>query len=322
MANSALEKNPYFNGQASAAQAPAQAAPRPGQAQYGQPQYGQAPQQYGQPQYGQPQQFGQAPQQYGQPQQFGAPAPSPEQLDRQFDMPSPSADAMDRMTYEDVIAKTAGLFGAVLVAAAIAWFLPAPAQIGVMVVGSIAAIVLSLVLAFSRTPKPALTWAFAAAEGLMVGAFSSVLEGMYSGIVIQAALATAVVIAVTLVLFLNKKVRTSSKMNKFVLVAMFGLLGFGLLNGILMWTGAANSMGMWGMRSIEIMGIPLGVIIGLFAVFLGAYMLVSDFEFIRNGVQAGAPRAYGWIAGFSLVSTVIYIYVEILRLLAILNSNR
>jgi len=78
---------------------------------------------------------------------------------------------------------------------------------------------------------------------------------------------------------------------------------------------------MFGLRSMEIFGIPLGVFLGILVVFLAAYSLVMDFESIQAGVEQGAPRVFGWQAAFGLMVTVVWLYVEILRLLAILRGE-
>ena len=184
MANSALKNNDFFTGRATAT------PPVPTPQQYGQqPQFGQ------QAPYGQQPAYGQAPQ-YGQQQYGYQQAPSPEQLYQQFQAPAATRDQMDRMSYEDVIAKTAGVFAVLLASAALAWFVPMLA-----IVGSLGALVTGIVLAFKRKPSPALTFTFGVFEGFLVGGFSSLLEAQYAGIVFQAGLATAVVIGVVLLLF-------------------------------------------------------------------------------------------------------------------------
>lgn len=308
MANSALKRNDVFNGTASGFGANVPSAPEFGarqgatQAPYGAP-YGQQTA-YGQPAYGYP------------AQQQGYGVPSPEQLHAQYAAPAATRDDMDRMSYEDVIAKTAGLFAVLLVAAAASWFVPVLALLG-----SLGGLVLGFVLAFKKTPAPGLTLAFAAFEGMLVGGFSRILEDQFAGVVFQAGLATACVIGVTLLLFMNGKVRTSPALTKFVAIAALGYLLFSLANFAMMFTPFGQHMGMFGMRSVHVFGIPLGVIIGLFALFMGTYMLISDFEFIKRGVENGAPRAYGWIGAYSLISTVVYIYIEILRLIAIIRND-
>ncbi|MDO5052591.1 MAG: Bax inhibitor-1/YccA family protein, partial [Pseudoclavibacter sp.] len=239
---------------------------------------------------------------------------TPEQLQQQFQQPPATPDQMERMSYEDTIAKTGGLFLAVLAAAAVSWFVWPLAFLGML--GSIG---LGIYLAFQREPKVGAIWAFAVAEGLLVGGITSILERMYPGVAMQAVLATVAVVATVLLLFRSKKVRTSPRMTKIVMVAMLAYFVFSLSNVFV--TMFNPAMGSWGMRSMPVFGIPLGVILGVLAVLMGAYMLVMDFEFIKNGVDAGAPRKYGWIGAYALVSTIVFIYIELLRLIAILRNN-
>ena len=239
---------------------------------------------------------------------------------------APSADAVDtgRMTIEDTIHKTLATFAVLLVAAAAGWFVTTmnPGMgLGIAVVGAIAGFVLGLVNSFKRMPGAGLVLSYSAAQGLFVGAFSLWMEMVFPGIVLQATLATLAVVGVTLALFASGKVRTSPRMTKIVLIASLGYLVFSLLNLGFMAFGGPFSELAWGMRSIEIMGIPLGVIIGILAVLMAAYMLVMDFEFVQNGARNGAPRKLGWKASFGIVATVIWIYVEILRIIAILRGN-
>ncbi|RRJ87560.1 Bax inhibitor-1/YccA family protein [Gulosibacter macacae] len=322
MANPALERNPYFNGNADQAAAQARAAYAYQQGQQGAPQYGQP--QTGQ-QYGGQQPYGQQPgqaygQQPGQPQWQSMPTPGADALNHQFDLPSPSADQMERMTVEDTVAKGALLMGVLLVAAAITWFIPSPLNLMLAIGGSFVALILGFVIAFKKEVSVPLIMTFAVAEGLLVGGFSSFLEQMYSGIVVQAVLATLVVVGVTLALFSSGRVRTSPKITKFFMIAGIAYLVFSLINFGLVMTGINSDP--WGLRtSVEIFGIPLGVILGIFAVLMGAYMLIADFEFIQNGARAGAPRKYGWLGAYAVISTVVFIYLELLRLIAILRGN-
>ncbi|MFL0411186.1 Bax inhibitor-1/YccA family protein [Microbacterium paludicola] len=239
---------------------------------------------------------------------------------------APSADAVDtgRMTVEDTIHKTLASFGVLLLGAVVSWWatLANPGMgLGIAIVGALAGFVLGLVNSFKRMPGAGLVLGYAAAEGVFIGAFSLVMEQVFSGIVLQATLATLAVVGVTLALFSSGKVRTSPRMTKIVMIAALGYLAFSLLNfGFMIFGGPASDLA-WGMRSVTFMGIPLGVIIGILAVLLAAYMLVMDFEFVQNGARNGAPRKLGWKASFGIVATVIWIYVEILRMIAILRGN-
>ncbi|MCC7128646.1 MAG: Bax inhibitor-1/YccA family protein, partial [Microbacteriaceae bacterium] len=126
-------------------------------------------------------------------------------------------------------------------------------------------------------------------------------------------------IAVTLGLFASGKVRASAKATKVFMIAMIGYLAFSVINLVLMWTGINTQP--WGMRSIEILpGVPLGVVLGILVILLCAYSLVMDFDSIKVGVERGAPRIYGWSAAFGIMVTVVWLYLEILRLLAIMRD--
>lgn len=257
--------------------------------------------------------------------------PSADELRRIYDQPS--ATAADRtpmatepdapftptpsdtpMTYENTISKTVLLFLIVIAGAAIGWFFPL-----LMIPGLIVGFVLGLVNSFKKQPSPALIITYAAAEGLFLGGISSIFEMLYPGIVTQAVLGTFAVFGVTLLLFRSGRVRTSPKATKIFFVAMIGYAVFSLLNLILMWTGVNTDP--WGMRGAEIMGIPLGLIIGALAVLLAAYSLVMDFEFIKQGVERRVPERWSWSAAFGLTVTMVWLYLEILRILAILRGD-
>ncbi len=94
---------------------------------------------------------------------------------------------------------------------------------------------------------------------------------------------------------------------------------FSLINLVLQFTGVVPDA--FGLHSqVEIFGIPLGLIIGPLVVILAAYSLVMDFDQIQQGVRNGAPRKYGWLGGFGIMVTVVWLYVEILRIIAIARN--
>ncbi len=248
------------------------------------------------------------------------------QLEGMYTAPAAGALETDRMTVEDTVWKTVGLFGILLVTAVVGWIwtrstLPAAPTIMPWIIGALGGFVLAMVIIFTsrKAVRPALIFAYAAFEGLFVGGISAFFETLWPGIVMQATLATLAVVGVTLALFASGKVRASKKMTKIWMIAMVGYLVFSLLNLVLMWTGVNRNA--FGLRSETIMGIPLGVIIGIFVVFLAAYSLVMDFDRIQQGVNNGAPRKYGWMGAFGIMVTVVWLYIEILRILAILRGN-
>lgn len=241
---------------------------------------------------------------------------SAQQLQDMYNKPSANSTHTGRMTYDDVIMKTVFTLTLVLVGAAVGWFVPA-----LMLPGAIVGLVLGLVNSFKKEPSPALILAYALFEGLFLGGISGLMEAGFPGIVVQALLGTLSVFLVTLVLFRNAKVRATPKMTRFFIIALAGYALFSLINFGLMIFGATDSP--WGVRSMDIPGtnIPFGLILGLLAIGLAAFSLIVDFTSIEQGVQRGVPTKYSWTAAFGLTVTLVWLYVEILRLLAILRGN-
>ena len=244
---------------------------------------------------------------------------TPQQLQELYTAPSAGPSHTGRMTYDDVIMKTLACLAVVLIGAAIPMLLVPGAAGPLMIVGALGGFVLGLVNAFKREPAPALILAYAGLEGMFLGGLTLVLDNMFPGIGLQAVLGTLSVFAVTLVLFRSGKVRATPKAMRFFMIAMIGYGVFSLVNLGLMMFGAVDDP--WGVRGFEIAGIPLGIIIGLFAVGLAAFSLIVDFTSIEQGVNAGAPQRYSWTAAFGLTVTLVWLYVEILRILAILRGD-
>ena len=239
---------------------------------------------------------------------------SPEQLDELYGRPSATPDETDRMSYEDVIAKTFGAFAVLLVGAAVGWFMPI-----LYLPAALIGFGLALVNIFKKKPSAGLVLAYAAVEGVFVGGLSSVLEGRYNGIVVQAVIGTLAVFAVTLFLFRSGKVRASAKATKVFIIAGSAYALFSLINLGLQLTGVNQDP--WGLASAPVAGIPLGLIIGPLAILMAAYALVLDFTSVQNGVQQGLARVMGWKAAFGLVVTIVWLYVEFIRLISIFRSN-
>ncbi len=254
------------------------------------------------------------------------------QLEGAFTAPPAGSVETGRMTVEDTVYKTLGLFAVLLVTAVAGWVwtmstvTPANPRPTILpwIIGALGGFVLALVVSFTsrRKVRPALIFAYAAFEGLFVGGISAFFEYIWPGIVFQATLATLAVVGVTLALFASGKVRASKRATKIFLIAMVGYLVFSLVNVGLMFFNVPIAGGAFGMLStVKILGIPLGVIIGIFVVLMAAYSLVLDFDSIQQGVRNGAPREYGWLGGFGIMVTVVWLYIEILRILAILRGN-
>lgn len=304
----ALGGNPIFNGKnfREATQAP----PVP-QAPYGQAPYGQQP--YGQP-YGQ-QSYGRAPGQVMDGQGgYAQQNMTNEQLQQMYNQPAAGPADTGRMTYDDVIVKTAACLGVLLVGAAVTMFVSMGLASLLMIVGALGGFVLALVNTFKKQPSPALILAYAGLEGLFLGGLTRVLDTMYPGVGLQAVIGTLSVFTVTLLLFKSGKVRATPKAMKFFMIALVGYALFSLVNLVMMMTGLTTEP--FGLRS----GI-IGVVIGILAIGLAAFSLVMDFTSIEAGVQTGAPQRFSWTAAFGLTVTLVWLYVEIIRLLAILRGD-
>ncbi|MBT8161222.1 MULTISPECIES: Bax inhibitor-1/YccA family protein [Arthrobacter] len=305
----ALGGNPIFNGKSfrGATQAPRVPSYPQSQPGYGQPQYGQ--QQYGQPQYGEP--------------AWSTQQMSSDQLQQMYKMynrPSAGPAETGRMTFDDVIVKTAACLAVLLIGAAISLFVAPGTSSLLMVVGALGGFVLAMVNTFKKQPSPALILGYAGLEGLFLGGLTRFLDALYPGVGLQAVIGTLAVFGVTLALFKSGKVRATPKAMRFFMIAMLGYLVFAVINMVMVWTGVVNSPFGLG-TSVHIFGIPLGVFIGLLAIGLAAFSLVMDFTSIEQGVLQGAPERYSWTAAFGLTVTLVWLYVEIIRLLAILRGD-
>jgi uncharacterized YccA/Bax inhibitor family protein len=236
------------------------------------------------------------------------------ELQDMYNRPAAGPVQADRMTVEDTVMKSAIAFGVLVVGAVAGWALGAtmPALVfGAAIIGFI----LAMVNIFKKEPSAPLILAYAAAQGVFVGGISYIFEQSWSGVVLQAVVATLVVVGVTLALFASGKIRASKKATKVFLIAMVGYLVFSLVNMGLQIFGVTDNA--FGLRSEEIFGIPLGLILGVLCVIMGAYSLVLDFDYIQKGVQNRAPRKFGWSGAFGIMVTVIWLYLEILRMIAI-----
>jgi len=240
--------------------------------------------------------------------------PSASELNDLYSRPSATAADTDRMSYEDTTLKTVGLFAVLLVTGAVGWAFPVLALPAALI-----GFVLGIVNTFKKQPSVPLIVTYAAFEGLFVGGISAYFEQVWPGVVVQAILATLVTVAVVLALFASGKIRASARATKIFMVAMIAYAVFSLINFGMMIFGANVDGGAFGMRSADIPGtnIPFGLVIGALAVLLASYSLVLDFDFVKQGVQRGLPRKYGWQAAFGLMVTIVWLYVEFLRIFAL-----
>ncbi|MCI7551712.1 MAG: Bax inhibitor-1/YccA family protein [Actinomycetaceae bacterium] len=228
-----------------------------------------------------------------------------------------AATQQTTMTYRDALNKTGALLGIAVIAGALTVSLvPLALQMPIAIVATIAAFVVGMVIAFKRMVSPGLSIAYAALEGVALGAITGAFELMLPGIAVQAILATTVIVGVTWGLHYSGKVRTTSKGMRFVLIAAIGGIVFSFVNMFLSLFGVINLR-----TNVSILGIPLGIFIGIAMILVAAYMLVADFEMVQYAVNNGAPKVFAWTCAIGIVMTIIWIYVEVLRVIAIFRSE-
>jgi len=218
-----------------------------------------------------------------------------------------------RMSFDGTIAKAASLFLLATASALLVGILMPALAMPLMIVG----IVLALIVMFTTRngPKPALMATTIAVYGGAVGGVSVYYEASFGGIILQSLIGTAVVFAVSLLVYRSGRIRNMAKVNRFLMIAAPAYVIFSLINV------AMVSFGGFNMREVQIggTGVNLGLILSLFAITVGAFMLISDFDFVANGVRNGLPAKWEWTAAYGLVFAIIWIYLEMLRLMGYLR---
>ncbi|MFE7750250.1 Bax inhibitor-1/YccA family protein [Streptomyces sp. NPDC057428] len=238
--------------------------------------------------------------------------------------PSPVKDdphaAGGVMTIDDVVVRTAATLGTVAVAAVLSWvLLPVDEanigrSYGIAVGAALVAFVLSLAQSFKRRPSPALILGYAALEGVFLGVISSVTSTYISpGVVVQAVLGTFAVSAGVLIAYRMRWIRVTRRFYGFVLAAATGFAILLVADLLFSAFGASHGLGFDSGA--------LGVVFGIAGILLGACFLALDFKQIEDGIAYGAPREESWLAAFGLTLTLVWIYLEALRVLSILNSD-
>ncbi|WP_336207978.1 Bax inhibitor-1/YccA family protein [Nonomuraea sp. LPB2021202275-12-8] len=245
---------------------------------------------------------------------WGAPAPTPDQLQNMYDSPSyapPTRPAFRAMTIDDVVVRGFITLGTLVAAAAAAWYFEVP--VGVAVGAAIVALILGLIASFKMSTNPVLILAYAAFEGVFLGALSSAFEARIGGIVIQAVLGTAMAFGGVLAVYTLRIVRVTPKMVKFVIAAAVAALGLILVNLL---AGFFNEGGL-GLREAG----TLGYLFSAAMILLGCFFLLLDFDSIEQGVKQGAPDKFAWQCAFGLTLSLVWIYIEILRLVSYFTSS-
>jgi len=229
-----------------------------------------------------------------------------------------------RMTIDSVVQKTAITLGVVIVTAMATWILtPTVTQdnaenvnlgplFAAMTIGSLGAFALSMVNSFKRIISPPLVLAFAALEGVALGAISKLFNLMYPGVVTGAVLGTFAAFAGTLAAYKFFNIQVGNRFRTFVIAAVFGMVGLSLLSLVLNLFGI--DLGLFGTGA-------LGILFAIAGLVLGVFMLILDFDFVEQGIANGIPESESWRAAFAMTVSLVWIYTNLLRLLAIFSDN-
>ena len=223
-----------------------------------------------------------------------------------------------RLTINDVVVK-AGLIFAVCVIFAVAGYQIVESAPWVMWAAMLAGLVLGFVNAAKKVPSPPLIILYAAIQGLFVGGISNwynayASSNQYYGIVLQAVIATMTTFGVMLALYLTGVVKVTKRFQSVMIVALVSYLVLGVASLIAALFGVGGGWGFYGVTGI-------GLAICVIGVLLAAFFLLMDFEAIAQGIRRGAPERESWRMAFGLLVTLIWLYLEFLRLLAIFTRN-
>jgi uncharacterized YccA/Bax inhibitor family protein len=233
-----------------------------------------------------------------------------------------------RMTIDTVVQKTGITLGVVVLVAAATWFMTGDietqAQLNTLyfisLAGAIGGFALAMVNSFKKVVSPGLVLVYALLQGVFVGAFSKALETAFvdpnnpaqGGLVVGAVAGTIAAVAGTLAAYKLFNIRVGARFYKWVIAAGMGFLAVTFLDVILGMFG--NAIGFNGFG-------PLGLIMSVVGLGLGVLFLILDFDQVERGIAAGLPERESWRAAFGLTATIVFIYIEILRILAILRGN-
>src|SRR5579875_915250 len=238
------------------------------------------------------------------------PTPSATELQTMYDQPAYTGPVAGErwMTLDDVVVRTAAMLGTVLLSGAIAWVaLPDRLFAPVLIVALMAGLGLGLFMSFTARVNAPLALIYSVCEGVLLGSISRVFEQAYPGIVVQAVTGTVMVAAGMLIVYKIGAIRVTPKFTRVVVGATIGVFGLMTVNLI----ASLFTPGGLGLRS----GGAFAIIFSLVCIVLAAFNLVLDFDMIERGIRQGAPQKLAWYAAFGLTVTLIWLYIEILRLL-------
>jgi uncharacterized YccA/Bax inhibitor family protein len=245
---------------------------------------------------------------YGQP-GAGVPYPSGQAGVAYPDAPP----AVEPMTIDDVVVRTVALLAITGVSGALAWTmipdrLALPVWIGAALIG----LVLGLVISFARITNPLIIGGYAMIQGVFVGMVSEFFENRWDGIVLQAAIGTFGVFFLMAILYRAKVIRATPKFIRGVIAAVIGVFALMMINWVL---------AMFGVNTHLRDGSGFAIIFSIVVIVIAALTFILDFHQVEEGVRYGLPRKYAWSCAFGILVGLIWLYLEILRLLSYFQGD-
>ena len=220
-------------------------------------------------------------------------------------------DAWERnMTIQGTVNKTAFALLLLLVTATISWNNPNSAYI---IIGILGGFIVAIITIFKQEWAPITVPIYALLEGLALGAISWIFEQSYPGIVAQAIFCTLGTLFALLLAYKSKLIKPTENFKLGVVAATGGIAMIYMISIIMSLFGS-------GIPVIH-EATPMGILFSLFVVVIAALNLVLDFDFIEQGAEMGAPKHMEWYGAFGLLVTLIWLYLEMLRLLAKMRSR-
>ena len=226
----------------------------------------------------------------------------------------------ETMSYEGTMQKIGILFGTMAVSALMLVTVGITVNMNILIagtsIGGIGGLVTYLILLFKRPENPAgLMITYAVFEGLLIGGFSLIFESMYNGIVFQAALGTVCITGAMYGLYATKIIKATPMFKKVTMTLGLGIMMLYLVSFVLFFL-----PGNFTVPFLHTSG-PVGILLTVFILIVASFLLIINFDFIEKGIQHRTPKVGEWWGAFGLLVTVVWIYIEMLRLLAKLRSN-
>lgn len=239
-------------------------------------------------------------------------APSAQYLENLYS--APAYAPRRRMTIDDVVVRSFLTLGTLVMAGALAWvFVPARIANAVALAAVVVGLVFWAIVTFGRKVNAPLVLGFAVSYGVAVGVISHTYNDVYNGVVLQAVVGTALAFGAMLTVYSLRIVRVTPKFARFVIAAGLALVGLMVLNLLV----SFFHVGGIGIRENG----PLGILFSVAAILVGCLYLLLDFGSIEDGVRSGAPEKAAWLAAFGLTLSLVWIYLELLRLLSYFYSR-